>query len=133
MQLTRSCGSLLGIAAFAIVVGASSISTARAEDAPAGTVPAAPADNTFAGDVPTRFWLDLGWSNNEIYTNASLTGPKGVGVSVDFEDVFDIPGSKQTARGFGTVRISKARRYIDFGYVDINRSGSRDLDQDRAS
>jgi hypothetical protein len=30
----------------------------------------------------------------------------------------------------GTVRISEKRRWIDFGYVDISRRGTRTLDQD---
>ena len=91
---------------------------------------AAGATDVFAGDVPTRVWIDLGWSNNDISTSASFTGPNGLGATIDFEDVFDMPVSRSTARGFGTVRISKERRYIDFGYVDINRSGSKVIDQD---
>lgn len=91
--------------------------------------PAARADD-FAGDVPTRIWIDLGGASNGISTTAALTGKSGVGASVDFEDVFELPGTKYTARLFGTARISEHRRYIDFGFVDINRSGSTVIEED---
>ena len=84
----------------------------------------------FATDVPDRVWVDFGGAVNEVATNAALSGSQGVGVTVNFEDVFNLPGSKTTARMLGTVRISEKRRYIDFGYVDINRSASRIIDQD---
>jgi hypothetical protein len=95
----------------------------------AATIPVVHADD-FAGDIPTRVWIDLGWSENEISTNAAFQGPNGIGATVDFEDVFDIPGNRSTARMFGTARISAERRYMDFGYVNLKRSGSRVLDQD---
>jgi len=38
--------------------------------------------------------------------------------------------NKTTARMFGTARISPKRRYIDFGYVDIDRSGSKVISED---
>lgn len=84
----------------------------------------------FAGDVPTLVWIDAGWSTNEVSTNVAFQGPNGIGATIDFEEVFDMPGTKSTARMFGTARISPNRRYIDFGYVDINRRGSRILEQD---
>jgi hypothetical protein len=95
----------------------------------AGATTAARADD-FAGDVPTRIWIDLGGASSGISTTAALTGKAGVGASLDFEDVFELPGTKYTARLFGTARISDHRRYIDFGFVDINRSGSTIVDQD---
>ena len=94
-----------------------------------GGAPAARADD-FAGDVPTRIWIDLGGASSGISTAAALTGQAGIGASIDFEDVFDLPGTKYTARLLGTARISEHRRYIDFGFVDINRSGSTVIDQD---
>jgi len=116
MESTSQRVSLFGVAALVLFAGAASLSAVRAEP--------------FAGDVPTLVWIDAGWSENEISTSASFQGPNGIGATVDFEDVFDIPGSKATARMFGTARISPNRRYIDFGYVDINRRGSRVLEQD---
>src|SRR5262245_6992222 len=41
-----------------------------------------------------------------------------------------MPGDVYTGRMFGTVRISPRRRYIDFGYEDITRSGTRTINQD---
>lgn len=118
MEFSRRRITSIAIAALMVFMGAASFPAARADD--------------FAGDVPTRVWIDAGWSDNEISTAAAFQGPNGIGATVDFEEVFDMPGSKSTARMFGTARISDARRYIDFGYVDINRRGSRILDQDVA-
>src|SRR5215831_7417209 len=104
---------VLGIGA---VLAAGSTRVARAED--------------FAGDVPTRIWIDVGGASAGVSTTAALTGKAGVGTALDFEDVFDLPGTKYTFRILGTARISEKRRYIDFGYIDINRSGSRVITED---
>ena len=108
--------SLFGIAALVVFAGAASFSAVCAED--------------FATDVPDRVWIDLGGGANTVGTNVSFIGAKGVGAAVNFEDVFDLPGNKTTFRILGTVRISEKRRYIDFGYVNIDRSGSTVLDQE---
>lgn len=92
--------------------------------------PAAALAGEFAGDVPDRIWIDLGGSTNDLATQASLSGAAGVGATIDFEDVFNLAGNKKTFRLFGTARISENRRYIDFGYVSINRSGSRIVQED---
>jgi len=84
----------------------------------------------FATDVPDRVWLDIGAAINEVSTDVAVRGPNGIGATVNFEDVFDMPGDKTTARMLGFVRISPKRRYIDFGYVDISRTGSKVLDRD---
>ena len=84
----------------------------------------------FAGDVPDLVWIDVGGAANDVTTDITLRGPSGIGATVNLEDVFDLPGNKTTARMFGTVRISPKRRWIDFGYVDISRSGTRVLDED---
>jgi len=108
------------VSLFAIVAvvlgGAASWSTVRAED--------------FATDVPDLVWIDVGWAFNDVSTDVALRGPNGIGATVNFEDVFDLPGDKATARMLGSARISEKRRYIDFGYVDIRRSGSRILQND---
>jgi hypothetical protein len=93
-------------------------------------VPAVVRAEDFAVDVPNRIWVDFGGSTNDISTTASLSGEAGVGASIDFEDVFNLPGNKNTFRLFGTWRISEMRRYIDFGFVNINRSGSRIVQDD---
>ena len=82
------------------------------------------------GGVPDRIWVDLGGSTNDLSTSAALTGEAGAGVAIDFEDVFDLPGTKDTFRGFVTWRISESRKYMDFGFVSINRSGGRIIQQD---
>jgi hypothetical protein len=82
------------------------------------------------GKVPTKLWVDFGGSTNDLSTSAALTGQAGAGVAIDFEDVFDLPGTKNTFRLFGTWRISANRRYMDFGYVSINRSGGKIIDED---
>lgn len=84
----------------------------------------------FAGDVPTLVWLDAGWSSNDVATSVALQGKNGIGATIDFEEVFDMNPNRSTARMFGTARISPNRRYIDFGYVAINRSGTRVIEQD---
>jgi len=105
-----------GIATGVLLAGAAAISPVRADD--------------FAGDVPDLVWIDVGGAVNEASTDVSLRGPNGVGVAINFEDVFDLPGTKTTARMLGFVRISPKRRYLDFGYVDIGRSATRVLDRD---
>lgn len=84
----------------------------------------------FAGDVPDRVWIDIGAAINEVSTDVAVQGPRGLGATIDFEDVLDLPGDKTTARMLGFVRISEKRRYIDFGYVDISRTGTRVLNRD---
>lgn len=113
---SRSRLPLLTAIAGLTLASAAGLSTVRAEP--------------FAGDVPDRVWIDLGGSYNDVSTNVALQGPRGIGVIVNFEDVFDVPGSKTTLRLVGTVRITDKRSRIDFGYVNINRSGSRVLQYD---
>jgi hypothetical protein len=107
---------LLQIAALVVAIGAAFSFPLHAED--------------FAGDVPDLVWIDLGGAYNNISTQIAVVTPNGVGAAFDFEDVFDIPGREIAGRMFGTVRISPKRRYIDFGYVDIRRSGTRVLEED---
>ena len=108
--------ALLGIAAAVIVAGAALCPPVHADD--------------FAGDVPDRVWIDVGGSANDVSTDVALRGPNGVGATINFEDIFDLPGNKTTARMFGTVRVSDKRSWFDFGYVSIDRTGSRVLDAD---
>jgi len=83
----------------------------------------------FADKIPDRIWVDIGGSTNELSTNMALTGQNGVGAAIDFEDVFDLPGSKTTFQIQGTVRVSEHRRWVDFGYVKFDRSGGRTITQ----
>ena len=116
MKFSSRCTSMFGIAALVVFVGAVSITSVRADD--------------FAGDVPTLVWIDAAWTANEVATDVALQGKNGIGATIDFEQVFDMNSNRSTARMFGTARISPNRRYIDFGYVAIDRSGTRIIDQD---
>jgi len=113
--MTKKIGSILG--SFLFVVAALVIAVpVHAEE--------------FADKIPDLVWLDIGGSINQLTSNASFTGQNGIGASVDFEQIFDIPGSKTTFAIYGTARVSAKRRHVDFGYVNIDRSGSRVIDED---
>ena len=97
----------------------------------AALVIAAPAHaEEFADKIPDLVWLDVGGTFSEVTTTAGLTGPNGVGLAIDFEEIFDLPGSKTNFQIQGTARISEKRRHMDFGYVNIKRSGTDVIDQD---
>ncbi|HEX5043496.1 MAG TPA: hypothetical protein VFV75_11355 [Candidatus Polarisedimenticolaceae bacterium] len=82
------------------------------------------------GGVPDRFQVSLGGMAAELVTQATLAPEDlGTGAAVDFESLFNIPGSKQAARLDGFWHF-KPRQSIDFGYVQFNRSGSREIDED---
>lgn len=116
METSSTRISLFGMAALVVFASAASFSTVRAED--------------FAGDVPTLVWVDAAWTRNDVGTSVALQGKNGLGATIDFEEIFDMNANRSTARMFGTARISPKRRYIDFGYVAINRSGTRAIDQE---
>ena len=84
----------------------------------------------FADKIPDLVWVDIGGTIDELTTNVGLTGPNGVGATIDFEQIFDLPGSKTTFYIQGTARVSEKRRHVDFGYVNIDRSGSRVIQED---
>jgi hypothetical protein len=84
----------------------------------------------FADKIPDLVWVDIGGSINQLTSAASFTGQNGLGATIDFEQLFDIPGSKTTFTIYGTARVSAQRRHVDFGYVNIDRSGSRVIDED---
>jgi hypothetical protein len=84
----------------------------------------------FADKIPDLVWLDIGASVADLTTDVGLTGQSGVGATIDFEKIFNLPGNKTTFMIQGTARVSEHRRHVDFGYVNIDRSGSRVIDQD---
>ena len=66
----------------------------------------------------------------DAYTDAALGSTQaGIGATVNFEDIFDLPESKKAARFELNWHVAK-RQFIDFGYLELNRSGSRVLQQD---
>jgi hypothetical protein len=81
-------------------------------------------------DVPDRVRIAIGGLAANAYTEAALgSTTAGLGASVNFEDVFDLPESKETWRFELNWRLSK-RQVIDLGYLQLNRSGSRALEDD---
>ena len=89
---------------------------------------ASPARADF-GDVPDHIQVSLGGTAADLVTSASLVPESvGAGASIDFESLFNIPGNKQAARLDGFWRFGE-RHYLDFGYVQFNRSGSREIDE----
>ncbi len=94
------------------------------------TIPAPASFATMPGDVPDKVRFSLGGMAADAFTEAALSSTSaGVGATINFEDVFDLPTSKTVARATGYWHFSD-RQYLDFGYVDIDRSGRNILDED---
>ncbi|HET8947928.1 MAG TPA: hypothetical protein VFQ07_13180 [Candidatus Polarisedimenticolia bacterium] len=82
------------------------------------------------GDVPDKIRISLGGIAADTYTDAALgSTTAGVGATINFEDIFNLPESKDTWRVELNWRIGK-RQFLDFGYFELNRSGSRILQDD---
>jgi len=110
--VSRGIGHVFGILALLMMVGAG----------------AAWAD--FPGDVPDRFKFQVGGVDANFNTNASLSVTDGpAGAYIDFEQVFDLPLYQKDWNAVGFFRFSD-KGYIDFGYVDFERSAQTILDQD---
>jgi len=89
-----------------------------------------PARAEMPGDVPDKFRFGIGGIAAETYTDAGLgSTTAGLGASVNFEDIFNLPESKDTWRFEANWRLNK-HQFIDFGYLELNRSGSRVLQSD---
>jgi hypothetical protein len=74
--------------------------------------------------------VSIGGTAAELVTQGSLTPlDGGTGIAIDFEGLFNIPGDKQAARLDGFWHFGE-RHYLDFGYVQFNRSGSREIEED---
>jgi hypothetical protein len=82
------------------------------------------------GDVPDKVRIGIGGMFADAFTEAALGSTEaGIGATVNFEDIFDLPESKKTARFELNWHVAK-RQFIDFGYLELNRSGSRILQED---
>lgn len=82
------------------------------------------------GDVPDKVRIAVGGMAAYAYTDAALgSTTAGLGASVNFEDIFDLPESQGTGRLELNWRLNK-RQFIDFGFLRLDRSGSRILDED---
>jgi hypothetical protein len=111
---SRASGAA-GAVLLASVLGAAGTGTARAE---------------LPGDVPDKFRFAIGGMFADAYTDAALgSTTAGIGATINFEDIFDLPESKKVARFEFNWRINK-RQFIDIGYLELNRSGSRILQED---
>ncbi len=81
------------------------------------------------GDVPDRFRIDLGGMSSASSTQAAVGSTSaGIGATVNFEDIFDIPEGDDVLRFAASWHFAE-RQYLDFGYVEINRGGSRVLQE----
>lgn len=90
---------------------------------------AAPARADFAG-VPDRVRVMMGGTSADFVTEGSLTAESaGTGATVNFEDLFDIPTDEKSFRIDGFWRFSE-KGYVDFGFVQFNRSGGKTIGQD---
>ena len=90
----------------------------------------APARAEMPGDVPDHWRISLGGIAADTYTDAGLgSTTAGIGASINFEDIFGLPDSKSTWRVEANWHFKK-RQYLDFGYFELNRSGSRVVSED---
>ena len=82
------------------------------------------------GDVPDKVRIGIGGMAADAYTDAGLgSTTAGIGATINFEDIFDLPENKSVFRFELNWHINK-RQFIDFGYLELNRVGSRILDED---
>jgi len=94
----------------------------------AGAAPASFAD--MPGKVPDKVRFSLGGMSADAFTEAALSSTSaGVGATINFEDVFDLPVNQTVGRATGYWHFSD-RQYLDFGYVNIDRTGRTTLDED---
>ncbi len=90
------------------------------------------AQSEFPDAETGRLHFELGGMLASFDTQAgvSATGKAvSVGGSLDFERIFNVPVNETTFRGTGWWRVGK-KSYIDFGYDNFSREGSRTLAQD---
>jgi hypothetical protein len=92
---------------------------------------AATADTkTIPEKAPDLVRFDLGGFRNDILTEGSVSSANaGLGAIVNFEDTFDMPGNSSVFKAGGFWHVAK-RQYIDFGWLAINRTGDKVIDQD---
>jgi len=82
------------------------------------------------GDVPDKVRISIGGMAADAYTDAGLGSVSaGIGASINFEDTFGLDENKSVVRGELNWHVTK-RQFLDFGYLRLNRAGSRVIDQD---
>lgn len=103
------------ISVLALALAASSPGTVRAD---------------FPANIPDHVQILIGGTAATFSTGAALGRNSGaLSKMVSFEDFFDVPINSQFARIEGSWRFGE-RHYVDVGYVNIDRSGSRQIDSD---
>ena len=90
---------------------------------------AIPARADMPGDTKDNFRISIGGMAADAFTEGSLSTQGGIGATVNFEDIFDLPVSKKVGRLSGFWHYMD-RQFLDFGYVNIDRSGERVIQQD---
>jgi hypothetical protein len=94
----------------------------------AGVAPAAFA--AMPGDRADTFRFSIGGMAADSFTEAALSSSSaGIGATIDFEDVFDLPVNKKVGRLAGYWHYVP-RQFFDFGFVEISRTGEKSLEQD---
>jgi hypothetical protein len=84
----------------------------------------------FPGDVPDRFKIQLGGVDANFNTDASLTSTNiPANALINFEDIFNLPVDQRDWNVVGFYRFS-GKGYLDFGYVDFERTAQVTLDRD---
>ena len=92
---------------------------------------ATPAAAGFPGDVPDRVQVTFGGIVATVDSQASAGKTRGgLGGTIVFEDFFNLPITNRTGFLNGSWRIG-GRHYLDFGWLNIDRSGSRVLEEDK--
>jgi hypothetical protein len=82
------------------------------------------------GDVPDKVKIGIGGIVATAYTDGALgSTTAGVGASVNFEDSFGLPESRDIARTEIEWHVAK-RQFVDFGFFRLARSGNRTIDRD---
>src|SRR5262245_27565697 len=73
------------------------------------------------GDVPDKIKIAFGGMSASAYTDAALSSSNaGLGATVNFEDIFDLPEDKNVFRFELNWKIAK-RQHLDVGYLELNR------------
>lgn len=93
---------------------------------------ALPARADFPEGIPDKIRFGLGgmWTANS--TSGAVGAEQGgVGVYVNLEDVFNLPGERNVFAGVAEWRV-KGKHSIDFGFTEINRESARVIEQDVA-
>ncbi len=95
-----------------------------------GVAAATPSWADFPDGIPDKIRFGAGGMAAALDTSGGVGTETGaIGTYLNLEDAFDLPGNKSTFRLGGAWQIVD-RQYLDFGYMQLNRSGSHVLAND---